>query len=96
MFDLLWEKLFSRPTAQPYFDPVIETLQILGKEHGTREAQPSCPVILSTAPVGEASRITAALARAAIGPTQTEVMYAQILGVHPRRVYTKLMQASWG
>jgi hypothetical protein len=53
--------------AQPYFDPVIETLQILGKEHGTQEAQPSCLAILSTASVSEASRITAALTRAQLG-----------------------------
>ena len=44
--------------AQLYFDPVIKTLQILGKEHGTQEAQPSCLVILSNASVSEASRIT--------------------------------------
>jgi hypothetical protein len=27
--------------AQPYLKPVIKTLQILGKEHGTQEAQAS-------------------------------------------------------
>jgi hypothetical protein len=26
--------------AQPYFELVIKTLRILGKEHGTQEAQP--------------------------------------------------------
>jgi hypothetical protein len=44
--------------AQLYFDRVIKTLQILGKEHGTQDAHPSCLVILSTASVSEASKIT--------------------------------------
>jgi len=81
--------------AQFYLDPMIKTLQILGKEDGTQEVQPSCLVIFFTASVTEASRITPGVNSGVIRSAQTELMYAKILGLHQKLVYTKLRLAYW-